>query len=451
MAVRASILPRLTRPAESFHDAVARIADALGGSERAELGRALGDGRIVPGGQIWRGAGIADAVLYNCFVTAPGREESEIELARRITEWTARGCGVGVDLTEYAQRAGGLRHVCECIGASQQRLWDRGVRRTATMATVDAAAVGVAEVAVRLAQPHLRHLNMGVLASDRAMRDARDQLDSGGGSQAARMRELASAAWHTGNPGLVFVDRVNVGHPFAERITACNPCAEQHLASEEGCNLTSLNIAAFVRGGRLAYDEVEEAAAMALRLLDRAVDASAFPSAAAERLARRRRRVGLGVLGFATALGRLGVAYDDPEAVGVADEVGAALRRGAERASAELADRHGPFAEWRDTTLPRRRNAYLLSVAPTGAISRLWRVSAGIEPALDAEPASWESQLAVVAALQRHVDGGISKTVLLPTRASIGTVLDVMLAAWDLGLKGISVFRLGSRPGQSAA
>lgn len=453
MAVADSILPRLICPAESFELAVARIADALGGSDEQAIRRVLQAGQIVPGGQIWRGAGDPHAVLYNCFVTARRAEESEAELSRRITDWTARGCGVGVDLTDSARRPGGLLAASTRIGMSQQWLWDRGIRRTATMVTVDAHADDVAGLATELPEPHLRHLNMGVLVSDRLMRDARDELGSGGGSSAARLREFARAAWRTGNPGLLFVDRINVGHPFAERLTACNPCAEQHLAAEEGCNLTSLNLAAFVRGRQFAYDEIEEAAAMAVRMLDRAVDASAFPSAAAELLARRRRRVGLGVLGFATALQQLGISYDDPEAVAAADKVGAAVRLGAERASVALAERNGPFAEWQGTGLPRRRNAYLLSIAPTGAISRLWAVSPGIEPRLDAcgEPVSWQAQLAVVAAFQRHVDGGISKTVLLPTRASITTVLDAMLTAWELGLKGISVFRLGSRPAPGAS
>ncbi|MDA0183287.1 hypothetical protein OJ997_23450 [Solirubrobacter phytolaccae] len=435
-------LERFTVGTETFEAMSARVACALGGSERPELQDALLSGRVVPAGQLWRGAGIDDAVLYNCFVTDRRAAEDHVDLARRITRWTAYGAGVGVALDDATEQEGQLTAAVDALGASQQTLWEAGVSRTATMVCVGSDVAEAGTIARRLTRPELRHLNMAVRVSDAFVRQS---VEHPRGDAADALLRLAEAMWSTGNPGLTFEDRIRVDHPFDEELRACNPCGEQHLAPDEGCNLASINLATHVVDGRLDLAGVEEATELAVRMLDRAVDQSAFPSARAQERAHERRRIGIGILGLATAMNAVGVSYSSSAAAHLADEIGRVLRRAAERASAALARTHGAFPGWSpELGVPFRRHAYLLSIPPTGGVSRLWGVSPGVEAIDPLVP--WERQVAIVAALQRHVDGGISKTVLLPQRSTVGDVVAVLHAAWSQGLKGISVFRLGSRP-----
>ena len=173
----------------------------------------------------------------------------------------------------------------------------------------------VAAARMLAGEPHFRHLNLGALVTDSDLRDMSPVLD-----------ELARTAWATGNPGFLFIDRIQKDHRLPGAVRACNPCGEQFLANEEGCNLASLNLAAFVDRSAFDWDAFRQVAATAVRFLDDAVDASAFPSAESKAMAVRRRRIGLGVLGFASALHRLGLRYGSPESVNIAQALAKTLR-----------------------------------------------------------------------------------------------------------------------------
>jgi len=412
----------------------------------------------VPGGQILRGAGRAHAVLYNCFVTGTRDGEDAAGLADRITQWTRLGAGVGVNLDTLVARerefGGSACATVDAIGRSQHQLWVEGITRTATMVTMSLHDPEVNTVARRLsASPHLRHLNLGVLVRDADLEAKVPALDA-----------LAETAWRCGNPGFIFIDRVQRDHGFSEPVLACNPCGEQFLAAEEGCNLASLNLAAFVGSNGFDLTAFREAIAVAVRFLDDVVDATAFPSLDAKALAMRRRRIGLGVLGFATALHQLNVPYGSLESVHLAKALAAVLRAAAEGASEALASERGAYP---DDPLQRRRNSHLLSIAPTGAISLLWHVSSGIEPVfgdviskgdltidfgtagqnrpLRGDEVASEGHLAILAAWQGQVDGGISKTVNLPEHFTPHEIRGLLDLAHAAQCKGISMFRTNSR------
>jgi ribonucleoside-diphosphate reductase alpha chain len=298
-----------------------------------------------------------------------------------------------------------------------------------------------------------RHLNLGILVRDEDFR-----------SEAPALRMLAESAWGTGNPGFIFIDRVRRDHPFLDTVHACNPCGEQFLADDEGCNLGSLNLATFVSGKDIDWVAFSQAVELAVRFLDDVIDASEFPSARTADMAKRRRRIGLGVLGFASALHQLDVKYGSAQSVSIAEEWAAKLRRAAEGASTKLAAERGSFPESSDGRL---RNSHLLSIAPTGAISLLWNVSSGIEPAFGesvskgtidinlkaggngrpprADEIPARGHIAVLAAWQRYVDGGISKTINTPPTVSAGDILEAVREAWRQDCKGVAVFREASR------
>jgi ribonucleoside-diphosphate reductase alpha chain len=453
-----AILARFTNIGEQWEDIVERVASVGTAADRPLYRDLIAQARLVPGGQILRGAGRADTILYNCFVTGVGDEEAAEDLAARITAWTERGAGVGVNLDNIAARVrrhgGSLCTVIETIARSQHRLWLAGVRRTATMVTL-ALADPEAEAAAYLltSEDHYRHLNLGILVTDADLVRGASTLD-----------KLAATAWATGNPGFLFVDRIQRDHIFSEKVRACNPCGEQFLAEEEGCNLASLNLAAFVGASGFDWTAFAQAAETAVRFLDDVIDASAFPSSATELMARRRRRIGLGVLGFASALHMLGIVYGTDESVQFASRLARTLRDHAESASQQLARLRGAFP---DDATRHRRNSHLLSIAPTGAISLLWNVSSGIEPMfgdrinkgglradfgtggtsrpLRGHEVPGIDHIAVLAAWQTAVDGGISKTVNLAQSACVAEIRKLLIAARDQGCKGISFFRQNSR------
>lgn len=461
-----ALLPRFGRGGESWQDICGRVAGILPGCPD-DVRAAMNGGRVVPAGQILRGAGRPGAVLFNSYATgvAPGERASDV--AHRITDWTAKGIGVGVNITPLlANDEHSITEVVDVIGRSQDRLWLAGTKRTATMLVVDFGAPGVAEAARRMAHlPELRHLNLAVNLPNVVMQS----LALGSTSlECQELRNLLRSSLDCGNPGFVFIDRVNCDSLFDERLDTCNACAEQFLRPNEGTPLCSINLAALVKDGVISSETLDDATDAAVRLLDSALDASAFPSPVASAFTRRRRRIGVGVMGLDSALRRMSLAYDSDKAVQISSYLARNIRFFAEKSSQQLAAKLGPFAERESGSGPPRRNAGLLSVAPTGGISALWGVSSGIEPIFgrrvametvdidvdvqgdlplkDPGEIHWQWHLKHLAAWQSHVDGGVSKTVNLPPAADADESEALLIEAWRLRVKSVSIFRTGCRP-----
>jgi len=204
--------------------------------------------------------------------------------------------------------------------------------------------------------------------------------------------EIAWHAWATGEPGLIFIDRVNkksavfgLGPEF--EIRATNPCGEEPLLPGEACDLGALNLASYVKDGKVDLQALAEDAKLATRFLDDVLDANRFALKDNEEQVRRLRRLGLGVMGLADALIRMGLAYDSEEGREAARQMIATIREASLEASKELAKERGPFplyAEheefFRAKGIEPRRNVAILTVAPTGTTSMLMGVSSGIEP-----------------------------------------------------------------------
>jgi ribonucleoside-diphosphate reductase alpha chain len=217
-----------------------------------------------------------------------------------------------------------------------------------------------------------------------------------------RVREIfeliAERAWATGEPGVIFIDRVNRDNftPHLGQIEATNPCSEQPLLPYEACTLGSINVARFagIRAGHQQADTPESAfdwealrrvIRTATRFLDNVVDASSYPVPKIAARTSGNRKIGLGPMGFADLLYTLGIPYDSEEGVDFGGKLMKFLNQEAHDASADLARERGSFPNWRgsiwDTRLHRpMRNAAVTTVAPTGTISILAGCSGGIEP-----------------------------------------------------------------------
>ncbi|MCV7125322.1 adenosylcobalamin-dependent ribonucleoside-diphosphate reductase, partial [Mycobacterium lacus] len=323
---------------------------------------------------------------------------------------------------------------------------------------------------------------------------------------------ICEAAHRCGDPGLVFLDTINRANPTPARgrIEATNPCGEVPLLPYESCNLGSVNLARMVSGGSVDWDRLAEVAELAVRFLDDVIDVSRYPIPELDAATRATRKIGLGVMGLAEMLAGLGIPYDSERGVRLAGRIARSLQQAAHAASMRLAEDRGPFPAFDNSRFAGsapRRHAQLTSIAPTGTISLIAGTTAGIEPMfaiaytrsvigrrlLEVNPCfdrlardrgfyrddliaeigqrggvrgyphlpaevraafpiaaeiTPEWHLRMQAAVQRHVDAAVSKTVNLPADATVDDVRAIYLAAWRAKVKGITVYRYGSRPGQ---
>ena len=202
---------------------------------------------------------------------------------------------------------------------------------------------------------------------------------------------IVKCAHKTGEPGVVFIDRINRDNPTPSLgpIEATNPCGEQPLVPYEACTLGSINVARFVSitetAAGMDWPALAETVKLAVRFLDNIVDVCNYPVRDTVRLAQGNRKIGLGVMGFADCLFALGIPYDSKQGVEFGDELMKFFNEKAHEASAELAGLRGPFPNfnssiWQTGKTPEIRNASITCVAPTGTISIIADCSSGIEP-----------------------------------------------------------------------
>lgn len=322
---------------------------------------------------------------------------------------------------------------------------------------------------------------------------------------------IIDGAYHNGEPGVVFIDKLNADNPtpWLGDIESTNPCGEQPLLPYEACNLGSINLAKMVNSGLVDYQKLEKTVRNSVLFLDNVVEANNYPLPEIDKMTRSTRKIGLGVMGWADMLIMLGIPYNSQEAVDLADEVMGFINDVARDESIKLADKHGVYmAALAFNFDVRVRNATRTTIAPTGTISIVADCSSGVEPLfaiaftrnqaefqmLDVSPLfrkalashnipisqdlvkrileagtiahmddipddikrvfvtahdiSPEWHIKMQAAFQRHTDNAVSKTINLPHTATKADVEDVYMMAYKLGCKGTTMYRDGSRESQ---
>ncbi len=332
---------------------------------------------------------------------------------------------------------------------------------------------------------------------------------------------IVTMAWKTGDPGVIFIDRINSGYanpvPSYGPIESTNPCGEQPLYPFDSCNLGSINLAQMVdeKDGyaEINWERLEETIKIGVRFLDDVIDANRYPLPEIERTSKAIRRIGLGVMGWADMLIKIGIRYDTNEAVLLAEQVMSFITKKARKMSEILAEERGPFPEFTNSIWYRLgykplRNSTVTTIAPTGTISIIaGGASQGIEPifsvvymrnvqsslgynlievdnefekmalesgfyseelmkklagrtsiqdvpeipeqvrklfvtAYDIQP---EWHVKMQAAFQKYTDNAVSKTINFPSWATPQDIEKAYTLAYDLGCKGITVYRDSSK------
>lgn len=208
---------------------------------------------------------------------------------------------------------------------------------------------------------------------------------------------LVRKAWESGDPGIVFLDRINRDNPTPAQgeMESTNPCGEQPLLPYEACNLGSVNLAVFYKPGHNTDDDpalkgidwqgLAHSIHLSVRFLDNVIDASQFPLERIGERVRTNRKIGLGVMGWADLLFQLGIAYDSPEGLALGEKIMAFVNDEGHKASQQLAAERGPFPAYAESVFAQRkqgpyRNATVTTIAPTGTLSIIANCSSGVEP-----------------------------------------------------------------------
>ena len=282
-----------------------------------------------------------------------------------------------------------------------------GTRRGANMGILDVTHPDILKfIKAKEDGRHLNNFNISVAVTEEFMQRAQaaedyDLINPRTGKVTGQLNAkyvfdlISEMAWKTGDPGLLFMDRINRDNPNPQlgKIESTNPCGEQPLLPYESCNLASINLARMViyTGDNVAIDweRLDRMVQVTVHLLDNVIDMNEYPILQIEGMSKKTRRIGLGVMGFADLLIQLGIRYDSEEALQIVDEVMGRIQRETHRASGALAQERGPFPAWEGSVYNQQgpaeegqpmRNSAPTTIAPTGTISIIAGASSGIEP-----------------------------------------------------------------------
>jgi ribonucleoside-diphosphate reductase alpha chain len=499
------------------------------------------EGQFLPNSPTLMNAGKGNSLQYSaCYVLPIGDSMDEIFDAVKdaaIIHKSGGGTGFAFSrlrpkdtlVASTGGRAAGPVSFLRVVNAATEAVKQGGTRRGANMGILRVDHPDILEFIECKLDGGITNFNISVAATDRFMDaltkgEEYDLIDPHTKNVTGRLSakevfdRIVSAAWRTGDPGMVFIDRINASPanptPDVGLIEATNPCGEQPLLPNEACNLGSVNVSKFASrqpdgGWAVDWAELERVVRLSVRFLDDVIEVNPYPLPVIDDTVKANRRIGLGVMGWADLLFRMGIPYDSQAALDLGTHLMAFIEEKGHDQSAKLAEERGPFPNWSRSIYKNRRplrNSTVTTIAPTGTISMIAGASSGVEPAfavafthkvgdrvlpfinhvfeqvarergfqsdalmeevarlgvvhglrgvpedvqrvfVTAHEVAYEWHVRHQAAFQNSTDNGVSKTINLPNSASVEDVARAYRIAWELGCLGITVFRDGCKEG----
>ena len=384
----------------------------------------MAEGIFLPNSPTLMNAGLPLGQLAACFVLPVGDSIEEIFDAVKFAAMIHKsGGGTGFSFSRLRPKgsrvgttggvASGPVSFLRIFNTATEQIKQGGTRRGANMGILRVDHPDILEfISAKEKDGEFNNFNLSVGLTEAFMEAAEkgedfDLVNPHNGEKAGSLnaREvfdlLVRKAWASGDPGIVFLDRINRDNPCPAlgEIEATNPCGEQPLQAYEACNLGSINLSRMVytdeeRARRaksgldaleagLDVEKLKETVRLAVRFLDNVIDASLYPLEVIGNTVRANMKIGLGVMGFADMLFELGIPYASAEGLAAAERVMSIVQEEGRAASRELARERGPFPNFAKSVFANGeplRNATVTTIAPTGTLSIIASCSSGIEP-----------------------------------------------------------------------
>lgn len=521
---------RYLMPGETPEDLFQRVAKAVGTEKTSHFARIMTELEFLPNSPTLMNAGTPCGQLSACFVLPI---EDSIEHIFSILKYMAlihkTGGGTGFSFSRVRPRgdmvggsagvASGPISFIRVFDEATNALRQGGKRRGANMGVLSSHHPDILEFIRSKENGGLENFNLSIGFDSRffsclerkrpySLVNPRDGEVWSEVKPGDLFSTLAMAAWRCGDPGVLFLDHINAKNPVPAlgEIEATNPCGEQPLLPWESCNLGSINLSRFIRKEDIDWDALRETVWLAVEFLDAVIDVNRFPLPIIRDRTLRTRKIGLGVMGFADMLIRLGVPYYSDEALSIAERLMRFIQEESHAASRVLGEEKGSFPAIDGSVYSGpMRNATVTTIAPTGSLHIIACTSSGIEPIFacaservingrrfsivhpelkkhflglpngkelmkEAERKGSVQDLPVPrdirelfrnageidprfhvkvqATFQKYVDNAVSKTVNLPMEASPEDISRIFLFARELECKGITVYRYRSRGDQ---
>src|SRR3989475_1994547 len=373
------------------------------------------DGYFIPNSPTLMNAGKGNGLQYSaCYVLPVGDSMEELfdsVKAAAIIHKSGGGTGFAFSrlrpkddiVSSTGGRASGPVSFLRVFNGATEAVKQGGTRRGANMGILKVDHPDILEFMDCKLDGGITNFNISVAATDTFMEalsrgEEYDLVNPHTKKVVGRLsaREvfdrMVSAAWRTGDPGMVFIDRINASPanptPDLGQVEATNPCGEQPLLPNEACNLGSLNVSKFARPGddgeqSIDWDEMERVVRLAVRFLDDVIEMNPYPLPEIDATVKSNRRIGLGIMGWADLLFMMGIPYDGSEAIALAERLMSFVKEKSHDQYGELAEERGPFPNWSHSIyreIRPMRNSTVTTIAPTGTISMIAGCSSGVEP-----------------------------------------------------------------------